>query len=531
MNAMLRKIGPIFATLLLVVFALTGCGGGTSTGKNQADTKPRIAFYAFNSTPILDWDPSVEFSNGVIVLHNVYETLLRYDPLADKLTPVLATGYEKSDDGLTWTFHIRKGVKFHDGTELNAQAVQYSIQRTIDLGKGAAFIWDPVQAINVKDDYTVEFKLKYPAPLDLIAASAYGAFIMSPEAVKSHPNDWLSQGNEAGTGPYKLKSYRLGEEVVLEKFDGYWQGWDGVHFDNVVIKKITETATRRQLVEKGDADITIELPYEDVEALKKNPDVNVAVGPSFENLFMMFNTDKAPLDNKLVRQALSYAFPYDDVVKYSMGNFATQARGAIPYGLWGYGADLFQYRYDLAKAKALLSEAGYADGGFKLVLTYMSGDEAEKRAAELYKAELAKLNIELEIRGMPWEAEWEQAKSPDPHKRQDIFTFYWWPDVASPFTYLFNLFHTQQEILFNLAYWENEEFDKLVDKAAELSGVDRAKAEELFIQAQEILVKEAPALFVYDKQYVRLLRKSFKGYKDNPAYPHVVFFYDTYRAE
>lgn len=526
-----RKIVSTIVTLLLVVSVFTGCGVRTSTGGTQGESKPRIAFYAFNSTPVLDWDPAVEFSNGVIVLHNVYETLLRYNSSENKFIPVLATDYQKSEDGLTWTFHIRKGVKFHDGTQLNAEAVKFSIKRTMDLGKGAAFIWDPVKEINLKDEYTVELKLKYPAPMDLVASSAYGAFIVSPEAVKSHPGDWLSQGNEAGTGPYKLKSFQLGEEVALEKFGDYWQGWGSQHFDNVVIKKIPETATRRQLVEKGDADITIELPYEDIEALKKNRDVNVTVGPSFENLFMMFNTDKAPLDNKLVRQALSYAFPYDAVVKYSMGSFATQARGAVPFGLWGHGKDLFQYQYDLDKAKELLAKSGHPNGGFKLLLTYMSGDEAEKKAAELYKAELAKLNIELEIRGMPWEAEWEQAKSPDPKKRQDIFTFYWWPDVPSPYTYLFNMFHTQKEILFNLAYWENEEFDKLVDTAAERSGVDRAKAEELYVQAQEVLLKEAPALFVYDKQYVRILNKSFKGYKDNPAYPHVVFFYDTYREQ
>jgi len=526
-----RKISSVVAALLVVVFAMAGCAGGTSGTGDQGEAKPQVAFYAFNATPLLDWDPSVEFSNGVITLHNVYETLVRYDPLEDRFMPVLATDYKKSEDGLTWTFDIRKGVKFHDGTDLDAEAVRFSIQRTIDLGKGAAFIWDPVDEISVKDEYTVEFKLKYPAPLDLIAASSYGAFIMSPEAVKSNPDDWLSQGNEAGTGPYKLESYQMGQEVVLEKFDDYWRGWDGKHFSKVVIKNVPETATRRQLIEKGDADITVELPYEDVDALKENPNVEVVVGPSFENLLMMLDTDKAPLDNKLVRQALSYALPYDDVVKYAMGSFARRARGSIPYGLWGHGENLPQYEHNLDKARQLLAEAGYPDGGFKLLLTYNSGDEAEKKAAELYKPELAKLGIELEIRGMPWESQWEQAKSPDPNRRQDILAFYWWPDVASPYSYLFNLFHCQDEILFNLAYWENKEFDALIDEAAEVSGIDRARAEDLYIHAQELLIDEAPALFLYDKQYVRILNKSFKGYEDNPAYPHVVFFYDTYREQ
>ncbi len=107
---------------------------------------------------------------------NAYETLVFYNPPGSEevLGPALATSWESSEDGLTWTFHLRKGVKFHDGTDFNAEAVEYSVERTIDLGLGAAFIWDAVEEVNVIDDYTVEFKLKYAAPLDLVAASGYG---------------------------------------------------------------------------------------------------------------------------------------------------------------------------------------------------------------------------------------------------------------------------------------------------------------------------------------------------------------------
>ncbi|MGB9813610.1 MAG: ABC transporter substrate-binding protein [Thermovenabulum sp.] len=519
--------------LLTVSLILTSCGSQNANSSNQkgANAPKQIVFFAWTSTPFTDLDPSVEFSNGIVPLNNIYETLLRYDPFERKFIPVLATDYTKSEDGLTWVFHIRKGVKFHDGTDLNAEAVKFSIERTIKMGKGASYIWEPVKEINVKDDYTVEFKLKYPAPLDLIVASPYAAFIMSPTAVKSHPEGWFTQGNEAGTGPYKLESFILGQEIVLTKFDDYWGGWNGKHFDKVVIKKIPETATRRQMLEKGELDITKDLPYEDLEALKNNPNIVIETGPSFENLLMLFNTDKKPLDNKLVRQALSYAFPYEDVVKYAAGGYARQAKGAVPYGLWGHGENLFQYKYDIEKAKELLKQAGYPNGGFKLLLTYTAGDEAEKKTAELYKAELSKLNIDLEIRGMPWESQWEMARDKDPNKRQDIFMFYWWPDIASPYSFLYNMFHKQDEILFNLAYWENEEFDRLIDEGARQSGIDIKKAEETFIKAQEILIEEAPAVFIYDKQYVRIYNKSIKGYKDNPAYPNVIFFYEIYRED
>lgn len=526
----IKKVIALVTILALAVTLISGCGGG-SNNASQNKGKPKIAFYAYNTIPILDWDPSIEFSNGILALHNVYETLLKYDPLEDKIIPVLATDYTKSEDGLFWTFHIRKGVKFHDGTDLNAEAVKFSIERTMKLGKGASFIWEPVKEINVKDDYTVEFVLKYPTALDLITASAYAAFIMSPKAVQSHPEGWLTQGNEAGTGPYKLESFKMGEEVVLTKFDDYWQGWEDNKFDKVVIKKIPETATRRQLAEKGEVDITMGLTYEDISALKNSEVVDIVESPSFENLIFLFDTQQKPLDNVLVRQALSYAFPYEDVVNYTMGSYARQSKGCVPYGLWGHGEDLKQYKYNLGKAKELLSQAGYPNGGFKVVLTYASGDENEKKAAELYKAELAKLNVELEIRGMPWESQWEMARNNDPKKRQDIYVMYWWPDVASPYTYLYTLFHDREDILYNLSYWKNKDFDKLVDEGLEISGIDRNLAAKKYIQAQEILIEEAPAIFAYDKKYVRVINKTFKGYKDNPAYPHVVFFYDTYREK
>lgn len=524
------------AILVIAVLAIIGivqrlAPVATNGGSPQAigNGKPTIAFYAFNSEPVLDWDPSVEFSNGIVVMNNVYETLLKYNPLEDKMEPVLATEYSKGDGGLTWTFKIRKGVKFHDGTDLNAEAVKFSIERTKRLGKGAAYIWDSVQKINVIDEYTVEFKLKYPAPLDLIASSGYAAFIMSPTAVKANPDDWLSKGNEAGTGPYMLQSTKMGEEVVLTAFDRYWRGWNGKHFNKVIIKKIPETASRRQLVEKGEADVTIELPYEDIEALKNNAAVNIMASPSFQNLFFFFNTQKAPLNKKLVRQALSYAFPYDDAIKYAVGGKAKQAKGAIPYGHWGHGEDLFQYKYDLKKAKELLRQAGFPNGSLKFLLTYLSGDEAEKKASELYKAELAKINVDLEIRAMPWESQWELSKSKDPNKRQDIMVMYWWPDYASPYSWLLNLFHTEKEIMFNVGYWYNANFDKMIDAANEKSGVDRAQAEKLYVEAQKILIEEAPTIFAYDKEYVWVLNKAFKGHKNNPIYPNVVFFYNTYR--
>ena len=159
----------------------------------------------------------------------------------------------------------------------------------------------------------------------------------------------------------------------MTKFDDYWKGWEGKHFDKVIIKSVPESATARQMLEAGELDIVDDLPLEMIDALEKNPKIEIVRTPSFQNLMAFFNTEKAPLDNKLVRQALSYAFPYDDVINYVWKGNANQSRGPIPKGLWGHSDTLFQYSHDIQKAKDLLTHAGYPNGGFKLTLTYNSG--------------------------------------------------------------------------------------------------------------------------------------------------------------
>lgn len=533
----MKKIISLLLILVLIMSTFAACGDSNTGNTSNTDTEEvkkvdemNIAYYAYSSEPILNWDPSVCFSNGVIVLSNVYETLLKFDPDTKEFINVLATDYSSSEDGMTWNFKLREGVKFHDGSDFTAEDVKYSIERTMEIGQGASYIWFAVEEINVISDYEVEFKLFYPTALDIAAAAPYAAFMM-PSELADKPDNWFEGGNEIGTGPYVLENNSMGDEVILAKFDGYWQDWNANQFDKVIIKKTPETSSRRQLLEKGEADITMDLPSEDVEALKGNSAVNVQVEDSFTNLIAFFNNEKEELKDVRVRQALSYAFPYDDIVNYAAGGYAKQSTGVIPTGMWGHSDELFQYSFDLDKAKELLAEAGVKDGDLKLLLTYLSGDEMEKKAAELYKSELSKIGVELEIRGINWESQWEMSMATDPNDRQDIFVMYWWPDVASPYSWLYSLFHTEEEILFNLGYYYNEDVDMLMDDADATSGSDLAAAEELFIQAQEILIEDAAAIFALDTTTQWIVNPTFKGFVDNPAYPRVIFFYDTYREK
>ncbi len=517
-----KTISSLSASILIA--GLLICFWGTYATAGE----PTVAMYIQDGEPILDWDPSVESGAGMLVLNNVYETLLRYDAIERKIIPLLATEYTQSNYGMTWTFKIRKGVRFHDGSKLDAKAVKYSIERTMKLGKGMSYIWLPVQKITVVNKYTVKFDLEWPAPLDLIATSNYAAFIMSPKAVKSHSDDWLSQGNAVGTGPYVLQKSTMGEEAVLRAFDDYWNGWGKKRYDFVVVKKIIESSSRRQMIEKGDASATIYLPPEDLDQMKSNPDVTVNIGPSLENTSLMLNTQIAPLNNKLVRQAFAYAFPYKKVVKYAAGGYATQSTGAFPAQLWGHDKTLFRYTQDLEKAKKLLEQAGYSQNSRKLLYTYVSTDEAQKKTAEMYKSDLAKIGVEVELRGMPWESQWELAKSRKTEDRQDIFSMMWWPDYSDPYSWVYNMFHSQETILFNLAYWSDPKFDKLIDDANYEMMFKKKKSLALYREAQEMLLEENPSIFLYDKKNTTVTHKSLKGYKDNPAYPNVIFFHDTY---
>jgi len=522
----MKKILSLFLVLFCVFIPVTVMfARGNAEGSEGGKIQPAI--YGLHSEPITNWDPSVEYSNGIHVMNNIYELLVRYNPETKKVEPELATEWSNSNEGLTWEFKLREGVKFHDGTEMDAESVKFSIDRTIRLASGASYIWDAVKEIVVVDNYTVKFDLKYNAPLDLIASTGYSAFIYSPKNLKDN-DEWFQEGRDAGTGPYKLKSFTWGEEVILEQFDGYWRGWDGKHVSMVVFKKLSEPATRRQAVETGEATIVEKLPYTDLDMLKDDSNVVVDITPSMQNIFVMINTQKPPLDNKLVRQAISYAFPYQQAIDYAAGGYATQSYGAVPAGLWGFSDKVKQYTHNLDKARDLLSQAGIPNGGFKMLFTYLSGDEAEKNIAELYKSQLGKIGVELEIRSMPWDSQWELAKNRKLEERQDLFIMHWWPDMPSPYSMMYSTYHSEEEPYFNLSYYYNPVFDNLIDQANQATSFDIVGAEKMFVEAQNLLMDDAATIAVYDQSLGYVYTENFLGFKYNPAYATVVFFYDTY---
>jgi peptide/nickel transport system substrate-binding protein len=487
-----------------------------------------------NTATITTWDPIKSFSTEAAYMGNMYEQLLRLNPpdSTEKYTPLLATSWDVSADGLGWTFHLRPNVKFHDGEALTSEAVKLSIEAAKNLA-GASFIWFPLDTIEVVDDLTVKFNLLYSAPLDLIASSLYGAWIISPKALAAATADtnYFETGVEAGTGPYMLESYVPDSEIVFTKNPDYWGGWQPGQFDKVVVKIVGEAVTQQQMLEGGQVDLVTRMPIENYAAFKTNTNYNYYEEQTFFDYIGFFNTLRPPLDNPAVRQALSYAIPYQDIITVGANKLATQSRGPVPQGIWPWSDQVNQYSYDLTRAKELLTAAGYPNGGFSLKLTYASENDVEAAFAPLIADSFAQIGVDVTIEPMLWSQQWQAAKS-DPANAQDIFLLLYWPTYSDAGSdNMWSMFYGTADsphlnvTAFNLAYWMNADYNALVDWALAVTVTDPVTSQAKYIEALNLLVDQAPGIFFMDIQYAYVIPTYIQGFKYNINYPFIQYFF------
>ena len=482
-------------------------------------------FVYASAFPFVDLDPSSAFSAEHIVLQNVYETLTRFNPPGSQelLSPGLAVEWESNDDATAWTFKLRDGVTFHDGSPLNAEAVRTALQRTIDLGLGAAYIFLPIESMDVVDDLTISFSLLWPAPLDLVMSSAFAAFIMSPDSA-AQDSQWFNDGNGAGTGPYTIESVSPNENVILTRNDSYWGGWSDGQFDEVELRIVEDPVLAEQMIRNGDADFTFNLPFDAYPSLEGDSNLSVVRGVSMTNLFGMLNNVRLSAD---VREALVLSFPYDDVVENLYGGEATRAVGPVPQTVWGAATGASMPQTNLDHAAEILAGAGVGD--LTLTYSYDVGEVEQEQIGEVWKANLASIGVDLVLEPLTWDARWEIAQG-DPASAQDVYTMFWYPTYVTPTDFLYSLYRSEEAPFFNLGYYSNPEFDALLDGADAVSGTDTDAAVDMFRQAQEILIDDDVAVFMLDVPSVSVIRADITGYTPNPAYEKVVWFYDLRRA-
>jgi peptide/nickel transport system substrate-binding protein len=493
----------------------------------EAPAAPSVLKIA-NTANITTWDPIASFSTEAAYMANVYEQLLRINPpgSAEPYTPLLAESWEASADGLTWTFNLRDGVTFHDGEPMNADAVVKSLDAARTSG-GASFIWWMVDSIEAVDDLTVQINLTVAAPIDLIASSLYGTWIVSPAALDAAAADenYWADGKEAGTGPYVIESYVPDQEIVFQAYENYWGGWEDNQYDTVLVQIVPEALTQQQMLESGDVDLVTRIPSENYASFRDNPDFTYFEEPSFFNYIGYFNTLRAPLDNVKVRQALSYAIPYDDIIAIGAKGLGTQSRGPVPAGVFPWSADVPQYTYDIEKAKALLTEAGYEGGGFSIRMTYAAENATEEAFAPLIKDSFAQIGVDVTIEGIAFSQQWEEAKS-DPANAQDMFLVLYWPTYSDAGAdNLWSLFYYTEKPFFNLSYWNNPDYNALIDEAGALVVSDRAASQAKYVEAMNLLYEEAPGVFFFDTKAVFIIPNSIEGFQYNLNYPFVQYFF------
>lgn len=505
-----------------------GSSGGSAGGGAPADTK--VLYHTYHSAPYITLDPSTEYSNGIMVLQNVYETLTRYNSKTGEVDPVLATSWTKNDDGTVWVFQLRDDVTFHDGTPMTAQQVVSSFKRSMDLGQGGAYIWDAVLesnggSVEATGDYEVTITCGYPCAIDLVVSAGYAAYIMS-DSVIEQTTEWFTEGHDGGSGPYMI-TQATGDSVVLQAYEGYRGGWQDNQYRNVMIRDVPESSARRQMMETGECQLSSEFSTTDLAALKEQTDkVYTYQADTFNNIIMFLNTATEPCNNADFRRALAYAFPYEETVNEILNGNAQQSVGTVPSGLWGHDDSVFQYTCDLDKAKEYLDKSGVNTDGLTLTVTYMTGYDEYASALQLYQVNLKQLGIGLELRSMEWDQQWAQAQNTAPEDRQDMFVFIWWPDYADPVSWFQSLLHSEDQIVYNLSYLKDPELDAIIEDAVEKTVTDRAAAEADYVKAQQMVAENAYLLNLYDQMHTYVIGNSIEGVSENPSYSNAILYYN-----
>ncbi|MCR6112471.1 glutathione ABC transporter substrate-binding protein [Bacillus sp. A301a_S52] len=446
---------------------------------------------------------------------NIFETLLTQT--ADmELEPLLATEWEATADDV-WEFTLRDDVTFHDGSEFNADVVKANIDRILDedVASPRSFLYNMVEEVVVVDDYTVEFHTEYPfAPLPSHLAHNGGGMI-SLEAIEAdyeamedggQPGDYINE-NPIGSGFFKFEEWQTGDRVELVRNDDYWG--EPAQVQSVTFKVVPEDLTRIGELETGAAHIIYPVSPSDKARVENTDGIDVDEIESLSLAYIGFNLQKEPFDDPLVRQALSMAINKDDIIEGVLEGIGTPAVGPIGEQVFGFSDEVEALPYDPERAQELLAEAGYEDG---FETTIWTNDNRERMdMAELVQAQLAVIGVDVEIEVLEWGAFLDNTAQGE----HDMFILGWVTVTGDADYGMHALFHSDHHgEAGNRSFIANDELDNLLDQAREET--DESTREGLYKEAMEILVDEAPMLYLYHQTYLVGVRDEVQGFWKHP---------------
>lgn len=446
----------------------------------------------------------------------IFESLVRFTPGTVDIEPCLAESWQSSDDGLAWTFTLRQGVTFHDGSEFNADAVLFAYDRQFNpdneffaMGQWSGVSnFDFLTGVTVVDPYTVTFNLSTPFNKFLYRMASFD--IVSPTAVAQYRENFVD--NPVGTGPYAFDRWDKGEQVVLKRNESYWSYTPSL--DQVAFKAIAEAGSRAAALLSGEVQLAAEISPETSEQLSTNDAFTVATGPTGALWFLAMNVEFPTFANPLVRQAINHAIDKETIVSAILNDTAAIAYGPLSSAYADYNPAVESYYpYDPEKAKALLAEAGY-DGSEAVFRTSIGGSGmlSPEEMATFIQDNLREVGFNAKIEVIEFVSWMDAIRAP-----QNELTVMSWnlppiePDI------MFNGILSKASLPpgFNTSYWVNDEFEELLQVGR--SSLDEAAVHDAYLRMQEIVMEDAPIVPVCHRSQVYGLSKRVQNFVPQPS--------------
>jgi peptide/nickel transport system substrate-binding protein len=513
----LASASPIRSGLLALLLILAACA--PAPGQRPAD----LILIGQTAEP-KSLDPQATTAlNDFRILVNLYEGLVRFRPGSLEPEPALAERWEISADGRRYTFHLRRGVRFHDGSRFNAEAVRFNFERMLRPDHPyhhtgpfpLAFFFDPIRSIEVLDPHTVAFELDQPfAPLLSNLAYPTG-LLVSPMAVRRQGSDYGRR--PAGTGPFRFVDWQPRRRVLLERNPDYWgtPARPGL----LLFRPLSDPMTRVAELMAGGVDLVTELSPDNLALLRGDPRFRVHEQTGPHLWFLILNTRSKPLADRRVRQALNLALDKQALVEQVLQNTAAVAAGPVPAAFaWARDPDLNPYPYDPKRARELLRQAGYGDGLRLRLLAPTSGSGmlSPVQMATAIQGNLAAVGIELEVETYEWNTYLAKVNR-GLEGQGDMAEMAWMTNDPDTLPYLaLRSTAGPDHGGFNSGYYVNPQADALIEQARR--STDRARRAELYRELQRLVHEDAPWVFVASWRQNAVTGADLQGFRLEPSF-------------
>ena len=536
---MKKKISLMLAAALTAGLALTGCGGSktSDTTDNTAgaenESTAEVKGVDVDTTGYLVAALNADIQTADVqktskdyeVPFNIFDRLVDVEVDADgnsKIVPSLAESWDISDDGLEYTFHLRQGVKFHNGNDFTAEDVAYTFHRmlTVEGGVNTEFIdqikgadellageTDTLEGVEVVDDYTIKVTLKEPFAGFLASISSPGVSIYDSEATEAAGDQFgMDPAVTVGTGPFEFASWSFNNQLVPTRNEDYWKGASGL--PGVVIKIIPDTETQSMMFESGELDI-LDLDYaaDSADRLTETYPDQIVQGPRVGIVYFTMNFNKEPFQDVRVRKAVQMSIDRQAILDALYGGRGQVEQGIFPHGLIGFNPDQEEIKYDPEAAKALLAEAGYADGFDMEIAADSSASDTMTMALEIVSDQLAEVGIRAEIKNYD-ESTWLETR-----KSGELGSFMstWSADYNDPDNFIYTFFGNEEKTRIRSINYPDTEVMERVAKARTLVNEDERLAEYKALE-EKIIHEDAAWVPMFSRLHLFAVSKRVQGF-------------------